>query len=109
MPSAMPSTNRRGGVEFRRPATQSLVTVVNPPVVYHHYWGGLHVPYGYSYWHVAPYSWFWWMGWPRPYPAYYTTYHAGFFTSLFMTLVFLFFAAIAVAILVGLVRRVGRS
>jgi hypothetical protein len=75
----------------------------------YHGWGGVAVPYGFSYWHVAPYHWLWWMGWPNPYPAYHAPSHAGFFTSFLMTIVFLIVTAIIVAIVVSLIRRASTS
>jgi hypothetical protein len=72
-------------------------------------WGGVYVPPGYGYWHVAPYHWLWWVGWPSPYGYYGPAHHAALGMSLLMTLLFILLAVAVVAVVMVGLRRISAN
>jgi len=79
-------------------------------VEYHHYWGGVMAPMGYSPWPFYTYHYFWWL--PFVHSPYYVSpyygpgpvYHAGFLGTLLGIIVLVLVIWLAVKIIQALAR-----
>jgi hypothetical protein len=112
LPSAQPGTpSSSSGLRFStRSRPGDLPASRDRSYEYQRGWGGVYVPPGYGYWHVAPYHWLWWVGWPSPYPVYGMGPHASFGASFLMTLLFLaLIVGVIAVVMIGVRRMSGNS
>jgi hypothetical protein len=107
LPSARPQAPASSGARFstrneRGPGTTLPAPSQRAPD-YRRGMGGVMVPPGFGWWHIAPYHWLWWVGWPRPYG--YAGHHASVLGTVLGFLMLLGIIAVVAGAILWYARR----